>query len=113
MRIRGLALAVAAIAAIPAAGGPFDRCDVMYEEYPGITCVTVPEGGCGAPPGEYTRHKVPKYNCVLWGSGCTISFGATTAIKYTYTCVTSITGLCVCPTTGGSITTYIVNQDRC
>ncbi|MGE3127252.1 MAG: hypothetical protein AB7N10_07045 [Fimbriimonadaceae bacterium] len=88
------------------------RCDVRYEEYIGIACIQMQEG-CPDPLGNCTRHFVPKYSCVPFGTGCTLAFGATVATKYTNPCTVNAAQICVCPATGGTMTTYIIMQDRC
>lgn len=72
-------------------------CVESERTFVSVACIQDPKGGCPGPAPMCTRRKVTDYSCDPIGAYCELTSSTLIGKVWNLTCVTSITGACVCP----------------
>jgi hypothetical protein len=88
-------------------------CVTSERTFLSVTCVQDPKGGCPGPAPMCTRRKVTDYSCDPIGIYCELTFTTLTGKVWNLTCVTSITGACVCPPSPNAGADFTYSGHKC
>lgn len=89
------------------------RCDAESRTVVTMECIQDPKGGCPGPAPDCERRKFTLYSCEPGGIYCELNLTTLTGKVWNLTCVTTISGACICPPSPNGGTTFTYSGYKC